>query len=120
MDELSSGPIEAAKSKNGGNVLNMMDDQFVQVQQQDKMATAAPNQLMQFIKEATKQEKVKKNVNNMLAQTHSGEGQGEAVDSSAAAKEAQAVQSDQQEAESLDQAEIDPENQLSKEELAEI
>jgi len=30
------------------------------------------------------------------------------------------VQSDQQEAESLDQAEIDPENQLSKEELAEI
>jgi len=38
------------------------------VQQQDKMATAAPDKLMQFLKEASKQEKVKKNVNNMLAQ----------------------------------------------------
>ena len=69
-------------------MVNMMDDQLVQVQQQDKMAMAAPDKLMQFLKEASKQEKVKKNVNNMLAQTSAGEGQGEAVDSSATAKEA--------------------------------
>ena len=85
---MESGPIGAAKSKNGGNVVNLIDDQFVQVQQQDKMATAAPDKLMQFLKEAEKQEKVKKNVNNMLAQTSGGQGQGEAVDSSATAKEA--------------------------------
>jgi len=40
------------------------------------MATAAPNKLVQFLKEASKQEKVKKNVNTMLAQTQAGEGQG--------------------------------------------
>jgi len=85
---VESGPIGAAKSKNGGNVVNLIDDQFVQVQQQDKMATAAPDKLMQFLKEAEKQEKVKKNVNNMLVQTSGGQGQGEAVDSSATAKEA--------------------------------
>lgn len=50
----------------------MMDDSFVQVQQQDKMATASPNKLMQFLKEASKQEKVKKNFNTMLAQTKEG------------------------------------------------
>ena len=73
-NEGASDPVEAGKSNNRGNVVHMMDDSFVQVQQQDKMPAAAPNKLMQFVREASKQEKVKKNVDTMLAQTLSGEG----------------------------------------------